>query len=188
MLGALSLGACVGSEGVDAAPEAEVAAAEEAFELLQAVPAELAVPSGNYLAAYRKGIGAQIYVCTAADAGYSWVFKAPEADLFFPGKHLAGSHYAGPTWEALDGSTVVGMKLASATVDASAIPWLLLQAASHSGNGVFSKVAYIQRLNTTAGLAPTASCDAANVGQAVDVDYTAGYFFYDPLPKRPHSK
>jgi hypothetical protein len=144
-----------------------------------AVPDSLAVPAGNVLEFHLDGVGVQIYTCQLSASGsYAWVFKAPQADLFGPGGRLAGAHYAGPTWEALDGSTVVGSKLAAYTADPSAIPWLLLQAASHDGKGLMSKVTYVQRLSTVGGLAPTTGCDADHVGAEADVDYTATYYFY----------
>ncbi|HEX2676448.1 MAG TPA: DUF3455 domain-containing protein [Polyangiales bacterium] len=50
---------------------------------------------------------APAYTCLNDTAGVpTWTFVAPSADLF-EGKELAGAHYVGPTWEALDGSTVV---------------------------------------------------------------------------------
>ena len=37
---------------------------------------------------------------------------------------------------------------------------------------------YIQRVNTTGGLAPTSGCDASTVGTVAKVPYTADYYFY----------
>ena len=55
---------------------------------------------------------------------------------------------------------------------------LLLEAKSAEGPGIFARVTYIQRVNTTGGTAPTEGCDAAHAGQEVRVPYTADYFFY----------
>jgi hypothetical protein len=167
--------------------EQPVASEAEALSCAPSVPSSLAVPSGNALAFHFDAVGAQIYTCQLSATGaYAWVFKAPDADLFDKHGRIAGSHYAGPTWEALDGSTVVGSKLAAYTADASAIPWLLLQGISHTGDGLMSKVTYIQRLNTTAGIAPAAGCDADHLGAEADVDYTATYYFYKAAPVRGH--
>ncbi len=141
------------------------------------IPTALAVPAGNRLAFRWHAEGVQIYVCTAGASGASWVFKAPDANLYREGR-LVGAHYAGPTWEALDGSTVVGAKLAAATVDPTAVPWLLLKAASHTGTGRMSAVTYVQRLETTGGLAPAAGCDGTAIGAVANVPYTASYYFY----------
>jgi len=149
-----------------------------ARKVLPALPdPSLAVPAGNNLAFSFDGVGVQIYACQATATGTAWVFQAPQATLFDRGKAV-GKHFAGPTWEFKDGSTVVGAKIASFTVDPTAIPWLLLQATSHTGNGRMSDVSYVQRLQTTGGNAPATGCDADHVGDITQVDYTAKYFFY----------
>jgi hypothetical protein len=138
----------------------------------------LAVPAGNRLAFDLDAVGVQIYTCKAVATGYAWSFVAPEANLYQGGEVVA-IHYAGPTWQWLeDGSTVVGAKLAAFTVDPTAIPWLLLGAASHGGEGRMSNVTYVQRLETAGGVAPASGCDATTVGTTARVDYTAKYFFY----------
>jgi hypothetical protein len=147
------------------------------------IPESLAVPRGNRLAFQLDADGVQIYQCQAPATGApAWVFQAPAADLTKKNGRSAGTHYAGPTWESNDGSTVVGSKLASYTGDASAIPWLLLQAASHTGRGHMSKVTFIQRLDTAGGLAPSTGCDAEHVGRTTGVAYTATYAFYEGSP------
>jgi hypothetical protein len=161
------------------------------------IPDALAVPAGATLKFKAHGVGSQIYTCTAtpadggvdggadggADAGmttYAWVFKAPDAKLYDENGTQLGTHYAGPTWMSItDGSDVVGAKVAQVNSPLSdAIPWLLLKAASHMGTGVFDDVTYVQRLDTTKGLAPATGCDAAASGMDVDVAYTADYYFY----------
>jgi hypothetical protein len=140
----------------------------------------LAVPDGNRLAFHYDAAGVQIYACTAnASGAYSWVFQAPEATLY--GKHgrVVGKHYVGPTWEGNDGSKVVGAKVAGFTADPTAIPELLLKAVSNEGKGTFAKVTFIQRLDTTGGLAPTTGCDADHPTATARVDYTATYYFYE---------
>jgi hypothetical protein len=139
----------------------------------------LAVPAGNELEFALNAVGVQIYACQATSTGFGWVFQAPEATLYDCRGRVAGKHFAGPTWQANDGSTVVGAKVAAFTVDPSSIPWLLLQAASHTGDGRMSEVSYIQRLSTSGGVAPASGCDAAHVGDVARVDYTATYFFYE---------
>ncbi len=90
-----------------------------------------------------------------------------------------GCHYSGPTWESNDGSRVVGSVQGSvASQDMGAVPWLLLTAKAHSGNGVFSQVTSIQRLETKGGKAPAGGCSQANRGEQLRVPYTAVYYFY----------
>jgi hypothetical protein len=90
-----------------------------------------------------------------------------------------GKHFAGPSWEANDGSRVTGKAVAnSPSPDANSIPWLLVTILSHDGSGVLSRVTTIQRLNTKGGKAPESGCDASHVGQEVRVSYSADYRFY----------
>jgi len=73
------------------------------------------------------------------------------------------------------------MKLTQANAPVStAIPWLLLKVTSHAGaaTGVFSDVTYVQRLNTSKGVAPAAGCDAAHVNTDQPVSYSADYYYY----------
>jgi hypothetical protein len=145
-------------------------------------PPELAVPAGNALAFEALAEGVQIYACTAAAAGPAWTLKAPEAVLRDRAGAPVGTHSAGPTWAAADGSAVVGAKVAGATPDASAIPWLLVRATSHAGQGRMAQVTFVQRVGTVGGLAPAGGCDAAaaGAGAVTRVPYTATYCFYAP--------
>ena len=146
------------------------------------VPEILQVPDGQKVAFRTFAQGVQIYTCQASATDptqFVWTFKAPEAVLFKGEGGTVGLHYAGPTWESNSGSKVVGSVLErSPSPDPNAIPWLLLEAKSAEGPGIFARVTYIQRVNTTGGTAPTEGCDAAHAGQEVRVPYTADYFFY----------
>ena len=148
----------------------------------QSLPVPLSV--GNSVVLLKaQASGVQIYTCKAkpseskASQSYEWVFKAPEADLSGSDGNKIGRHYAGPTWEAADGSKVVGGLLASAASPGS-IPWLLLAAKSTTGKGLFSSVTYVERVFTSGGAAPQSDADAAHAGTQVRVPYTATYIFY----------
>jgi hypothetical protein len=134
----------------------------------------LQVPAGNKLAFHKYGVGLQIYTWT----GTNWSFVSPEALLFADPEEddIVGFHYPGPTWESLSGSKVVGKVIQSCTPIPDAIPWLLLEAVSHEGQGIFQNVTFIQRLNTVGGNAPTVPGDYP--GQVARVPYSARYFFY----------
>jgi hypothetical protein len=146
------------------------------------VPEALKPPAGQRLSLETVGIGVQIYECKPAKDDpkrFEWVFKAPEAELFDSAGKRIGRHYAGPTWEANDGSKVVGeIKGRDNGPDPGSIPWLLLSAKSTAGNGVFSRIQSIQRLRTEGGKAPAAGCDRAQAGNETRVAYKAGYYFY----------
>jgi len=136
----------------------------------------LQVPSGNELAFHVYARGVQIYRWNGA----SWDFVAPVATLFAEANYFGevGNHYVGPTWESKSGSKVVGRRVpgTGCTPDQSAIAWLLLEKVSTSGSGILSSVTYIQRVNTTGGLTPTAS--GLPIGEVKEVPYTAEYYFY----------
>ena len=152
----------------------------KAVEQPEWIPAPLRVPAGHAVLLQALAVGVQIYDCEATSAGYVWNFRAPEAGLFNGSVQLIGTHFAGPTWQAPDGSRVIGMRLESADApNPRSIPWLLLRAASHAGDGAFSQVTYIQRVLTGGGVAPSPqSCDATHVGEEARIDYSAVYYFY----------
>jgi hypothetical protein len=127
-------------------------------------------------------IGVQIYRCNATSGGFAWGLVAPRANLYDDHGNLIMTHYGGPTWEARDGSKVVAARDGQVTVDTTAIPWLRLKATSTSAGpdgDRLLKTAYVQRINTTGGLAPAAAdCNAATAGAQVEVPYTADYYFW----------
>lgn len=146
------------------------------------VPASLQPAAGETLLSTAHAKGVQIYECRAlkdALGKFEWTFTGPEAELADAQGKRIGTHYAGPVWEALDGSKVVGAVRQKADApDSNAIPWLLLGAKSAGPEGTFSRISSIQRVNTTGGKAPAAACSAANAGQSARVAYTADYHFY----------
>lgn len=148
-----------------------------------AVPPELVVPPGNQLTLSANAKGVQIYECAPDASGTpAWKLHAPRAELFNDAGKQVAVHFggvdkglpAGPYWQANDGSRVHGANPVS-VANPGSIPLLRLEAADTSGNGVFSKVTFIQRLDTTGGVSPTGACQA---GQTQEVAYTAKYDFY----------
>jgi hypothetical protein len=144
-------------------------------------PGALRVPSGQALIKELHATGVQIYQCqpTKNDPSqFEWAFKQPEAVLLTKGGRNFGKHYGGPTWEADDGSKVIGEVVAhSDSPTPNAIPWLLLRAKSTSGSGVFTAVQSIQRVNTVGGNAPV-GCRQDQAGQQLRAGYSADYIFY----------
>ncbi|MFN8669600.1 MAG: DUF3455 domain-containing protein [Gemmatimonadaceae bacterium] len=134
----------------------------------------LAAPAGAKVSAHYYATGTQNYWWS----GTGWVFVGPTAELFADaGLHGAvGIHYSGPTWVSKSGSGVVGIIAQRCTPDASAIQWLGLNAVSSRGPGIFEGTTFIQRINTTGGLVPTAP--GTYFGENVRVPYTAEYVFY----------
>jgi hypothetical protein len=146
------------------------------------IPAPLRVSDTALSTRQTHGTGVQVYQCRGNKddaARFEWQLKEPAATLFDKAGHKIGKHYAGPTWEADDGSKVIGEVVARAdSPNPNAVAWLLLSAKSTSGNGIFQGVRFIQRLHTAGGNAPAVGCDHASAGSEVSVPYSADYWFY----------
>jgi hypothetical protein len=148
----------------------------------QLTPPEINVPAGHHLFLVGHAVGVQIYTCD----GSTWGSATPRADLFEDDAHtqLIMTHFGGPTWEATDGSSIVGVlpPQGSVTVDPTAIPWLLLDVDPVDPSetpGRLAATTYIQRVETTGGLAPAAAdCNAGTANKVVEVPYTSDYNFW----------
>jgi hypothetical protein len=137
------------------------------------VPDNLKPNANESLALVVPAKGVQIYECREA----KWVFVAPEAELFDRAGKKIGTHYAGPHWEAADGSKVIGaVKQRADAPGAGNIPWLLLGTKSVGNEGSFSKVTSVQRVATNGGVAPAGAC--AQAGERARVPYSADYYFF----------
>jgi len=150
------------------------------------VPDSLKAPPGEKVILVGHATGVQIYVCQAGtNAPFAWTLTAPEADLTDSSGKKIIHHFAGPTWKHIDGSEVVGKKVSQE--DASkpdAIPWLLLKATSHAGQGVLTRVTSIQRIHTDGGVTRGAdACNASTNGKEFKSPYSADYYFYAPKSK-----
>ena len=139
----------------------------------------LRIPDGQQLLFSVHAKGVQIYegMASAADASkLEWTLKDPEAVLFDGAGRKVGKHYAGPTWESVDGSKVVGKRLNAVDANqAGDIPWLLLKADTTSGVGMMNGVSYILRVDTHDGAAPAKA--PRSLGEMARVKYKATYIF-----------
>jgi hypothetical protein len=141
--------------------------------------AAVAAPQGAAPLLSVMADGVQIYVCEIKDQRGEWVFKAPEARLFDKQGRQIGTHFGGPTWKLSDGSAVVAEVVAKTDApDAGTVPWLLLRAKSHEGAGSLSTAAYIRRVETKGGAAPTTGCDEQHVAEQARMRYSATYEFF----------
>lgn len=159
----LALGACAMAPTAGATPAVAGASIEP--------------PAGQQLAALEAS-GVQIYSCEFnAQHQLRWSFKRPSAMLYDASGRQVVLHGAGPSWEAGDGSRVVGRALAQKPSDTpGSIPQLLLETHGTGGAGMLAEVRYVQRLNTVGGLAPSAPC--ASEHQEGSTPYLARYVFY----------
>jgi hypothetical protein len=170
------------------------------------LPAGLApVPAGNKLFLGTHAVGTQNYVCKPSGAGVAYVLFTPEATLFGEDGGQSITHYFSPnpfepntdpkvvsdgmiraTWQHRDTSTVwakLHQPNGAVTVNQNAIAWLLLDVVGArngpTGGDKLAETTFIQRLNTTGGLAPSTGCSSlTDVGNQAFVPYTADYFFY----------
>jgi len=147
----------------------------------QEVPQQIQPPAAEQLLLRVHAKGDQVYTCKADGAQFTWILKAPDAQLFDKDGKPFGKHFAGPSWEANDGSRVTGKAVANApSPDANSIPWLLINVLSHEGSGVLSRATTILRINTKRGKARVSGCDASHVGKEYRAPYSADYLFIAP--------
>jgi hypothetical protein len=172
---------------------------EQAFRAVPSVPDGIQVPAGNRLFLVRHAVGTQDYVCLASAGNFTFVLVTPRATLFSADDQQVATHFFSPnpfnsgsigaTWQdSQDTATVWGQVVQSSSdaefVAPGAISWLLLRAvgALHgsAGSGGLAATTYVQRLNTTGGVAPSTGCGStADLGNQVFVPYRADYFFYE---------
>lgn len=137
------------------------------------IPDSISAPGEKVLTVHAEG--AQVYECKAStDGKLGWVFREPIATLLADGKTV-GRHYAGPSWEHIDGSAMVGKVTGNAPGTAPKdIPWLRLDVISQRGTGVLTGVTTVLRINTQGGKLEGA-CDKA--GAYLSAPYSADYVF-----------
>lgn len=165
------------------------------------IPAAIQVPAGHTVFLKTRAAGTLTYSCIAfPDNSMAWRFMVPQSTLFIDLQAANGqtvqqiaTHFvsfnpsagrADSTWQgSSDTSKVWGVRIAATTVAPDAIPWLLLEASGTqpgpAGGSFFSQTKFIQRINTSGGLAPSTGCSqTANIGAIAFVPYTADYLFY----------
>ncbi|MGA8532216.1 MAG: DUF3455 domain-containing protein [Acidobacteriaceae bacterium] len=138
------------------------------------------VPAGAKAILAAKGVGVQIYSCTATPDGAKWTLKGPDAKLLNPAGRQIGTHFAGPTWKLNDGSQVQGELVASRpSPDPHSVAWLLVRPKAGSATGSLAQVTFIRRTNTHGGMPKASGCQTAgDAGKSVRVPYSATYTFY----------
>jgi hypothetical protein len=163
------------------------------------VPPNIQVPAGNKAFLEGHAVGTQDYICLPSGSDFAWTFFGPQATLFNDDdKQVVITHFLSPnpfeggtpraTWQhSQDTSTVWAMTTASSSessfVAPGAIPWLLLQVVGAqdgpTGGHKLTATTFIQRLNTSGGVAPSTGCTlSTDVGKKALVPYTADYFLY----------
>jgi hypothetical protein len=150
------------------------------------VPDSLKAPATEEVILSAHATGVQIYFCQAnTERMPAWVLKAPEAELTDADGKIIIHHSAGPAWKHIDGSEVTGKAIAKQDAPKpGAIPWLLLSAESHRGDGILARISAIQRIHTEGGLPPKVTdCTPSKNGTESRSAYSADYYFYAPAQK-----
>ena len=162
------------------------------------VPHNLEVAAGNKLFLVGHAVGTQQYICLPSGSSVAWTLFGPQATLFKDETKQIITHFLSPnpsedgtpraTWQhSNDTSAVWAMAIASSSdpdfVAAGAIPWLLLEVVGDqqgpAGGARLTRTAFIQRLNTSGGIAPMTGCSVkTDIGMRALVRYEADYFFY----------
>lgn len=138
-------------------------------------------PPGTTLVREVQAGGAQVYACrAAADGAYQWTLTGPKAMLLNDDGTDFGTHAAGPSWTAADGSSIRadGAHPVAVVKRPGAVPALLLKVISSNGSGALSGVQFVRRADTEGGVAPATGCDAAHAGATTAVHYSAVYTFF----------
>ncbi len=146
------------------------------------LPESVRAPAGARQTMWTVGRGELTYECREkkdVPGQFEWAVVGPVATLYSADQKAVGKYYAGPTWESMDGSKITGKQVATAPGGAGNIALQLVKADPAMGSGAMQGVAYIQRLNTQGGVAPSGvPCNAMAKGQRQQVAYAADYVFY----------
>ena len=158
------------------AVSAAVATAASARPTPQTAPGDLLDPRTYALVLHASGV--RKYTC---QANGTWLITDPEATLYKTtgtlkpvGTHFLNFSTGRPVWQFKGGSAVEAARTQSASGGTGNIAWLLLQAVDTSP-GRLGQTTWIQRLNTTGGVAPAGTCTP---GATTAVPYSTDYFFW----------
>jgi hypothetical protein len=131
--------------------------------------------------------GVQIFRCELRPKGYLWVYRQPEAELRDPTQPdapVVARHGVNYSFEHVDGSRLIAQIIKyDSAARADALPWLLMSARAY-GDGAFSGISMVQRVDTSGGM-PPAGCDAQQLDRPLRVDFSADFVFYRPRPTVP---
>lgn len=133
---------------------------------------------GSKLFLIAQATGVQKYTC---QANGTWLFTDPKATLFKTngapkemGSHFLNFATGRPVWMLKDGSSVEAARKVAENGGPGNIAPLLLQAVGTTGDRL-GQTTWVQRLNTSGGVAPAGTCTA---GDHAAVPYTADYSFW----------
>ena len=146
-----------------------------------AIAQSIGAPTGSAAIVKVQGGGAQVYACRATAAQtFAWKLVGPNAILVNDDGSNFGTHGAGPTWTARDGSSIVadGAHPVARLDNPNGVPELVLRVTSAGGTGILTAARFVVRSDTAGGLPPASGCDAAHENTIVARHYSAIYTFY----------
>ena len=162
-----------------------VAAGASAHPTSQTAPGDALDPrtydADSRLFLITNATGVQKYTC---QPNGTWLFTDPEAALYEPGtRKPKGAHFLNfgtgrPVWQWQDGSSVeAARRVTGAAVPGNIAPLLLEAVGTMSGpdGDRLARTTWVQRLNTSGGVAPAGSCLP---GATAAVPYTTDYYFW----------
>jgi hypothetical protein len=182
-----------------AVPASPARAAQESFPIsVPRVPDDITVPAGNNVFLVGHAVGTQNYVCVPSGYDFKFTLFTPQATLFSDDGGQLITHYFSPnafegdtiraTWQDSRGTSRIWAQATNSSSDPNfvapgAIAWVLLQRVGSQdgpdGGDTLTGTTFVQRLNTSGGIAPSTGCETSNdVGHQAFVPYTADYFFY----------
>jgi hypothetical protein len=192
--------ALIGLAAVGSAAPIHAAPAHAAAEPVAPALPPILIPEGATPFLRTHAAGTQNYVCVDTGAGLAWRFAGPQATLFV---RLAGfpqqltTHFLSPnpdeggiaraTWQGSFDTSRIWARAAQivddpAVVGAGNIPWLLLERVGArrgpTGGRLLSQATWIQRINTSGGVAPSTGCSQpSDAGAIALVPYSTDYVF-----------
>src|SRR6266404_3918382 len=166
------------------------------------VPSNIQVPAGNTAFLEGHGVGTQNYVCApsaSSSSGFAYVLFSPNPFEVNTNPAVVADGTIRVTWRhSRDTSTVWGRvrprdpsipgDLGDSSSDPAfvakgAIAWLKVTVVGAqdgpTGGDTLTKTTFIQRVNTSKGVAPSTGCASfSDVGNQAFAPYTADYIFY----------
>lgn len=144
------------------------------------LPASLRATPQEILQDALSAVGETTYDCRSDGKRLAWAPTGSEATLVDRTRRSVGTVAPGHYFIAYDGSQFVGSVAGEEIVTARALTWERLVARDDAGasrnRGRFAMVTSVQRVLTSGGLPPVATC--IEQGQSLLVPYTATYLFY----------
>ncbi|HEV7735176.1 MAG TPA: DUF3455 domain-containing protein [Candidatus Binatia bacterium] len=169
------------------------------------VPGDIVVSAEHKPFLIGHAVGTQNYVClpSSGPSPFAWTLFGPQATVFDDHDRQIATHFLSPNpdeagtprarWHSQDSSSVWAVRDASSSdadyVAPGAIPWFRLRVvgtdAGPDGGRRLTETTWLQRINTSGGVAPATGCaQSTDVGKVELIPYAADYVFFK-LAARP---